>query len=274
MKFLVGAATCVTFAALSVSAASESATTELTFPQKRGATFDEIHLLQALGRVQLDPAGRFFLYEWSRPYDWAPDATGLPAAAGARKQTFMYKVDTTAGNPTSQLLFQPAPGATYYLGTLSPNAENVSFYEIDRDDNKVRAAVVQTNGGLSPKITWFDTTPDVARLDLPAAWLSNDELTFPVKTGFARLAAAGGPARECAECAELVAKSGSSKPGGQPAAKDLPEGARLLAQIEDGALAVFAIDSAEVLKLMYRKQDATYTLFDNARIRKKPAAGS
>src|SRR5690606_13399334 len=150
---------------------TDPAPDRLTFPQKRGAVYEEIHAYQALGRTAIAPDGSFFLYEWSRPYDWAPDYKGLPKAVAARTQTFLYKVATSTasgvGSHGSEYLFYPAAGATYYLGTLSPDARYLSFYELDWDDKRIRAAVVLTNDGVSPKITWFDPVPDAARLDQP-----------------------------------------------------------------------------------------------------------
>ena len=286
---LVGAA-CLGAFALSASASTTTGN-KLTFPQKRGATYDEVRANQALGRMVLPPDGAFFLYEWSRPYDWAPSIKGLAPPAAARKQTFIYKVDTTKPDTTSELLFQPAPGATYYLGNLSPDNKYVSFYEIDRDDNKIRAGAVLTNDGISPKITWFEQTPDVATLDRPAVWVSNEQLVYPVKTGTTRLvraSAVSGAVEACsAACvAEVTSAAGaiSSKaaPASDPASgpvgagpsttargeseqDGVPVGAKLLARSQSADLEVFAADTAEKLSLYFRRGGSVQTLFENDR---------
>ena len=128
------------------------------------------------------------MYEWSRPYGWVPDNAGVCARTAERTQTFIHQVLTNREcltreedanvNPT----FQPEPGATYYLGSLSPDDKRRSFYEIDRDNNEC-AGIVVTIDDRSPQIGWFDLAPDDLLTDEPAVWISDKEFIYPVKMG-------------------------------------------------------------------------------------------
>jgi hypothetical protein len=105
---------------------------------------------------------------------------GLSRGVTEQMQTFSYQLDsgpTTAifPNPTSEYLFHPAPGATYYLGAPSPDERVVSFYEWNWDDNQARAGVVENEQEASPQITWFDMPSDEKRIDKPTVWVSDDE---------------------------------------------------------------------------------------------------
>jgi len=191
---------------------------ELMFPQSRPARYDDIRIHQSLGRVLVASNGGLVVYEWSRPYTWMPDASSVPRAVGERKQTFLYRVSIPrrwTGWPDlwrqtrpreSQDLFPPSPGATYYLGSISPDGRQVSFYELDWDDGAARAGVVLVVDPLPPedavpqKITWFDVPPDVARLDEPPVWVSNDEVVYPAGgTSIPALAEVRSAIR-CVEC--------------------------------------------------------------------------
>lgn len=99
-----------------------------------GATYDELRD-PALGRVAVSPDGSVLLYEWSHPYNWAPDVEGLPEAAVSRMQTFMYTVDLPSAPATPESSVPPVPGATYYFGGICPGCSHVAFYEIDIDMN-------------------------------------------------------------------------------------------------------------------------------------------
>lgn len=131
------------------------------------------------------PDGRFFLYEWCRPYDWTPEQAGTPVAAALRKQTLLYKVLTPLrtwlpGAVIPQIFLHPAPGATYYLGALSPDSSMLSLHELNRDDNQVRGDAVsfdEANSGNS----WLTPPPDEAPQMNPPIWMSDGELVYPVK---------------------------------------------------------------------------------------------
>jgi hypothetical protein len=261
----------------------------LTFPQKRGAVYDEIRKHQTLGRMLAARDGGFFIYEWQRPYDWAPSTKGISPAAAGRMQTFIYRVETSFDRlkayvkPTSEPIFYPAPGATYYLGSLSPDEKRLSFYEIDRDDNKVRAAVVELSGEVSPKITWFDLAPDDARLDQVPVWVSASDLIYPIKQprgGLARADVATGVAKPCQGCeAEVSARAAAPGPAGAATSfpKDgLPDDARLVLQSENGRLSAFTVDTPDVLKLVLRITESSdqliLPLFENQRGPSAPTA--
>jgi hypothetical protein len=272
---------------LASHAASQMPTDRLTFPQTRGATYAEIQQHQGLGRFVTSHDSSFFIYEWTRPFNWAPDNTGLAPAAAARKQHLIYKV-TTVGewifqNPKSEYLFYPAAGATYYLGYLSPDSSRVSMYEIDRDDNKIRAAAVKTNDGISPQIIWFDLTPDSARLDELPLWTSNDEFIYPVASGPTKLARANVVTREakpCVDCdpgmlerAAAAARAEAAalrKSAPKPLTRrgddfKLPDGSKVMARSRAGDLEVYAVDTADLLRLLFRKDDDVFGLFENDR---------
>jgi hypothetical protein len=281
-------ATCAaSVCALASHAASRAPTDPLTFPQTRGATYAEIQQHQGLGRFVTSHDSSFFLYEFARPFTWPPGNAGLAPAAAARKQHLIYKVTTVGdwlfGNPKSELLFYPAAGATYYLGDLSPDSSRVSMYEIDRDDNRIRAAAVKTNDGISPQTIWFDLVPDSARLDELPMWTSNEEFVYPIASGPTKLARASVATREakpCADCdpamlkraaaalrAEAAAlRKTSPKPLTRPGTQfKLPEGARVFARSKAGDLEVYAVDTADLLRLMFRKDEEVFGLFENDR---------
>lgn len=262
----------------------------LTFPQKRGAVYDEIRGLQGLGRFIVTSNSDYIVYEWQRPYDWSPSNKGVSRTAAKRKQSFIFRVNATFDRlksyekTTSEYLFYPAPGATYYLGSLSPDSKLISFFEIDRDDNKMRAAAVELNDEVSPKITWFGLTPDDARMDLPPVWTSNDELIYPVKTGKTKLARANvktGGAVLCDDCDPDILKAKGTVAGavfgpGKPFdRKGVPDEAKLIAQSENARLSVFSIETPDRLALMFKvietSDELALTLFDNDK-RPKTAA--
>lgn len=243
-------------------------------PQIRGATYEEILAHQALGRVVLAHDDTFILYEWMRPYEGAPEPGVQPVLDGSRKQTFLYRVSTTTMRVESKYLFIPQPRNTYYLGSLSPDSKYVSFYEIDRDQKRVRAGVAETSGRVLPKITWFPAVPDHRRLDLPARWISNTELVYRVNaspTRFVRADATTGKAEPCGDCASIsvppsrldVDRSGNSK--SNIASKGFPAGSKVVARSESGELEVIALDTAQLLELWFRKNGRVRTIFENPR---------
>ena len=151
---------------------------------QHAAMYEEIRTQQSIGRVILSPDGRFFLYEWSRPYSWTRDTRGLTKKVAQRQQTWLYKVDVEGQLPTtSQYLFHPDPGASYWLGDLSPDSSLVTFYQLDNDDNSVKAGVWDIT---QSKLIWFDSAPDTEKFDQPAIWKSNEEVAYPTKLGWVR----------------------------------------------------------------------------------------
>jgi|ADGO01.1.fsa_nt_gi hypothetical protein len=127
-------------------------------PQSKPGTYADMHSGQALGRIIVAPDGMFFLYEWGKPYfGWVPDTDWMAPNAARRLETFLYKVDFTPHyeydvgrwKRTSEYLFYPNPGGTYWLGDLSPDSKKVAVYELDHDDDHVRAGVYTSSTGRS-----------------------------------------------------------------------------------------------------------------------------
>src|SRR6266853_5896159 len=76
-------------------------------PKYDGASDADAREYQTVGKAVVSPDGKFFLYEWMKPYNWKRDTKGLPRAAANRLQTLIYKVDTDYTPPESQYLFHP-----------------------------------------------------------------------------------------------------------------------------------------------------------------------
>lgn len=227
---------------------------------------------QALGRFIVAPDGSFFVYEWSRPYNWSPSARGLPRGVAQRHQTLLFKVQVpdrwrlSRPAPTSFEWFPMAPGATYYLGSLSPNGLWLSFYELDRDDNRIRAGVAAISDDVPPRIVWFDLPPDLGRLDRPASWESDSSLVYPIagNARFARVDVASGQTLPCPNCS-LPSASSPAIFEGTVDREGIPSEARLVGRSANGSLNIYALDTQERLSLYYRKAGRTVELFDNSR---------
>lgn len=261
---------------------------KLNFPQTRAATDAEINEYQSLGRIVPAPDGSFFLYEWSRPYNWAPDVDWLAPAAAKRTQTWMYRVDTGLSDAaTSHYVFHPGSGATYYLGDLSPDSRRVTFYEIDHDDNVVKAGVVTFDDTVTPTIDWFDAAPDSAKLDKPAIWLSDDEFVYPTKKGWvkAKVPAKVPPeqvplnrldwdkpavATACADCDTAALEKKAMEKARADKARvaqksEPPKNSKLAAVSKNGELAIFAVDTPQLLSLSFQSGGGSKVLFENER---------
>jgi len=245
-------------------------------PQSKPATYADVHAQQALGKVIVTNDGKLILYEWGRPYlNWVPDVDWMAPSAARRLETWLFKVDTTADAPTSELLFYPNAGATYWLGDLSPDESRVAILELDHDDNSVRAGVWHLR---DEKFTWFAPRPDEGRFDQVAVWVSAEELLYPGK-GSAQLIranAATGAAEPCGDCtmamvqkaksAVIEARARSKALAAKIETPDLPKGAILVAGSANGQIAVYAKDDAEVLSLMFVQPEyPVWVLFENPR---------
>jgi hypothetical protein len=109
----------------------------------------------------------------------------MPAAAAERKQTFLHQVFTSFQTRVSSgmalhMSLHPAPGATYYLGSLSPDNAASFFYKLNRDDNRVRADAASFDKENLMR-SWFTLPPNETRQMNPAIWMSNEEFVYPVK---------------------------------------------------------------------------------------------
>ena len=254
-------------------------------PQSEPGTYADMHAGQALGRIIVSPDGMFFLYEWGRPYfGWVPDVEWMAPNAARRLETFLYKVDFTPNyeydvgrwKRTSEYLFYPNPGATYWLGDLSPDNRKVVLYELDHDDNNVRTGVFFLE---EKQLKWFEPRPDEGRIEGVTAWISDDEFLYPAKGGTAKLIranAATGEAKPCPECsmetirrAEEAARAAHARALEHAAkieADDIPEGANLVAASQNGELAVYVKDDDEVLMVAAKQPGKpVYILFENKR---------
>lgn len=258
-----------------VPASYVAASVQQPKPQVQPATYEDLHTKQAIGRVVTATDGAFFLYEWGQPYfNWVPETKWMAPNAARRLQTYVYMVDLGVEEPTSEYLFYPKAGCTYWLGALSPDNKTVIVYELDHDDRSVR---VGTWSMERKDMRWFKLRPDEERIEQATAWLSNDEFLYPVeglKGKLARASLVTGEAALCASCTAGMALSVESRPTeaagrykrGPVGAEDVTKGATLSAVASNGSLAVFVRDNDEELSLLYEQADqAARVLFRNTR---------
>jgi hypothetical protein len=263
--------------ALLAEPASGTSSLERTTQQSRPATYADIHAQQALGRVIVAPDGQFILYEWGHPYlDWVPDVKWMAPSAARRMETFLFKVDLGTWQPTSEYLFAPRAGATYWLGDLSPDGTRVVLFELDHDSRTVRAGVCAF---LRHQMHWFVPRPDEGKLEALTAWISNEEFLYPAKDGSARLVRANAVTGEAAPCAECtvetlrtarVAREEASAHALEESAKlrhdDVPSGAKLVGGSPSGDLAVYVKDDLQVLMMVIKRRDRpAQVVFENSR---------
>jgi hypothetical protein len=218
--------------------------------ETRAPSDAEIRAKQALGRVLVSPDGKLLVYEWMRPYNWVRDPEGIPAAAAARMQTWLYRVDVGRTPVVSDYLF-------YWLGAFSPDGKRLSLYELDNDDKSLKLGVATLDDPITPKLTWFEAAPDGGKLADAPLWISDDELVYPAVGGARMIAnAATGETRPCENCESVVASVKQVAPAAKKAeAKGikLPAGARLLARSTDGTLTVYEKSDSKSLSLFYEQ---------------------
>jgi hypothetical protein len=243
-------------------------------PTVTGDTFVEARQAQSLGLFRITANASFIIYEWQRPYGWTPDDRGVAATVVKRPLTRLYRVrtpDTWGGAvpPTSFEFFPPKPGATYWLGDISPDGQWASFYELDADDNALRAGIAKIDFDAPSQLIRFDLPPDNSRLDRAPAWSSDGTaLTYPIKGGVARADVATGRAVRCGDCAEPPVAKPTPVPFEIARKVDrghVPKEAKLIAASRDGALGVFVLDNKDTLNVYYTKAKKTVTLFENSR---------
>jgi len=261
--------------------------TNLAAAEARAPTDEEIRARQAIGRAIVSPDKQFFVYEWMRPYNWVRDTGPIPKAAAERMQTWLYRVDIDRSPPNSEYVFFPGSGASYWLGSFSPNGSKLNFYELDNDTNMLKAGVVEFTDPVTPRLTWFDAAPDGNRLGQPPVWLSNDEFAYPTKNGMVRAKVVPPPKQDenspinmvnydkpaktepCADCAKLAAQSkDAGKDEKKKLAGKLPEDSRLIAQSVDGDLSVYERNNKKVIGVLFRKGvDSPETVvFENEKV--------
>jgi hypothetical protein len=225
--------------------------------EPRAPSDAEIRAKQALGRVLVSPDGKLLVYEWMRPYNWVRDPAGVPAAAASRMQTWLYRVDVGRTPVTSDYLFFPGSGDSYWLGAFSPGGDRISFYELDNDDKSLKLGVATLDDPITPKLTWFGAAPDGGKLADAPLWISDHELVYPAAGGSRVIANADtGETRPCEGCDAVVAAAKQAAPAGRKGdAKGikLPAGARLLARSGDGELTVYEKSDSNSLSLLYEK---------------------
>ena len=254
---------------------AQAATASKSKSEPKAPTYEEIRAQQSLGRVIASPSGSFFLYEWMRPYNWVRDTGKLPSATADRMQAWLYKVDVDITPTTSQYLFHPGSGSSYWLGDLSPDNNKVAFYELDNDYNTVKAGVWDM---ADSKLTWFDVAPDAARIDQRATWTSKDEVTYPAKSGGAQFVTANvttGVAKPCPDCGSMIKnvvyRAGSSVDAVGAISNTAPpsnlgSNTNVLAKSAQGDLAIYAKDTNDELTLIFQKgSNEPETVFENKR---------
>jgi hypothetical protein len=252
-------------------------------PQTKPATYADIHAQQSLGRVIVAPDGKFFLFEWGKPYlNWVPDTDWMAPSAARRLETTLFRLDVIDDyQPKAQLIFPPNGGATYWLGDLSPDSQKVVFFELDHDDHNVRAGVWDFQ---AQRRTWFKLRPDEGALGGVTPWISADEFLYPVKEGSKRARAnfKSGDAVLCTECtaamirnaeaAAVKAHADAKAAAARIDRSDVPKDAILLAGAANGSIAVYARDNAETLSMMFKWPPyPMLVLFDNPRQWPRPA---
>jgi hypothetical protein len=253
------------------------ASVDLNVPQRRPGTYADSYALQAVGRVQVSSDGKFFVYEWGRPYlNWAPDLGWIRPRAASRLQTFLFVVDLTNPHPSSEYLFYPNAGCTYWLGDLSPDNKRVILFELNHDERAVRAGVWSVVGR---HVTWFTPRADEERLDKMTAWLSNDEFIFPVvakRDAFVRASMLTHQTEVCVACTAATVRSlravsisavmEAESAVRQTDMRGIPQGAKFLAGTVSGSLAVFEHDAEESLSLLYKQRGlSAVALFNNSK---------
>lgn len=231
--------------------------------------FAEARAKQSLGRVLVSRNGEFALYEWRRPYPWHPSNQGLPRIVAERPQTLLMRVDAPPGvNPTeasSIELFPANPGATYWLGSLSPDGHWVSFYELDRDDGTLRVGAANISDAEVPRLVWFDRSPDLRHLDRPPAW-DGSTVVYQVADGTwvrANVDTALAVPCVCSDIVNGVAKTDLDRVWPRPAGLD--DDATQIGSSDNGEFVVYKIDTSKSLKLIIFTKGDIFTVFDNAR---------
>lgn len=248
-------------------------------PQKRPGTYADVHAQQGVGRVIASSDGKFVVYEWGRPYlNWAPETKWMAPGAAKRLETFLYTVDLDEPDTrtSSEFLFYPNAGCSYWLGDLSADNKHLVVYELSHDDRRVRAGFWSVE---TKKMQWLTPRADEARIEEGGAWISNDEFLYPIKGGGAVLAKASvvtNMAEPCPECSRETVRMARQNNAEADAhvreiaarvkADDVPKDAVLMAGAGNGSLAIYVRDNKGELSMYYKKPEyPVQTLFTNRR---------
>lgn len=245
-------------------------------------SYADMHTRQAIGRVAVSSDGRFFVYEWARPYlGWVPETKWMKPGAAKRLQTFLYEVDLEEDEPTSEYLFYPNAACTYWLGDLSPDNRHVVVYELNHDDRRVRAGAWSFD---KKQMTWFAPQPDEGVLDAGTVWVTHDEFLYIEKGRSSTVIKASvltGGASACETCTVNAMRKAQQRmkeddtqtlqAAGGVKAPDVPGDAKLAAASANSSLAVYIKDTAEVLGLSYKRfEEKAQVVFENRRTGSAP----
>ena len=258
------------------------ASVELGSPQEKAGTYSETYASQGLGRVVASSDGRFVLYEWGRPYlGNPPDARWMAPSSARRLQTFLYKVDLTRPDPTSEYLFYPNASCTYWLGDLSPDNKRAVVFELNHDKREMRIGVWNFEE-KEAKAAWFDRPPDQKRFAALTAWISNEVFVYPgADVPFVRASLVSNDTQRCTDCSAAVIQALHESVistadqvriiGSQIDSADIPKGASIVAAAANGSLSVFVRDDKEALSLLLKRPGQPADIvFENARTWRQP----
>lgn len=139
-------------------------------------TIDDVLRMENFGRAELALDGKFVIYEWSAPYEQAPNLEAVyhPGAFGPMFK--LYAIDLTRPD-APQPLFKQEPRGGYWIGAISPSANKVAIYSVI--DGKLKAGCFDL---ISKRLIWFNFTPNYYWLQQHPVWISEEELVYPTVT--------------------------------------------------------------------------------------------
>lgn len=134
----------------------------------RPYTVDDLLHQESLGAVEIDPSGRWLVFERRLPYDTARRYDYDHANSQAQSQ--LQVVDLRGGIPAHPLLVRdPGPGVV--MGPFSPSGQRLAVFRLR--DRAWTFGIVTLATGVT---RWFDLTPIEATGGRPLQWLSDSEL--------------------------------------------------------------------------------------------------
>lgn len=218
---------------------------------------------QRIGNVLIAPDASVFFYEWYRPFPWASQPIGGPADRLNRGIAWLYQVRLSErGASTSEYALMPNAGASYRLGSLSPDQKHLIFCRVN-GDMTVDIGVVRLEDMHQ---YLYDVAPDGAKLDR-AVWLSNDKFVYPAttETGDAPRLILANLTTGSTQVYKGTIRIATLR-AFAPAPKVLLGDAKLLAISADGTVEVYQQSNADVLKLYVRRNSGEPEIvFENRR---------